>query len=136
MSFSEPLHSPRVVRELLERHGLKPTRSLGQNFLVDGNILSIIVEAGGALAGRDVYEVGPGLGVLTRALAETGARVTSVEKDERLRPALAETLAGLDNARVVFADALEYPWEDAPAGSRFVGNLPYYVSTAILTRLL
>jgi 16S rRNA (adenine1518-N6/adenine1519-N6)-dimethyltransferase len=132
----EPLYSPRVVRALLERHGLKPTRSLGQNFLVDGNVLERIVEAGGARSGRVVYEVGPGLGVLTRALAQTGASVTAVEKDERLRPVLEETLSGLDNVRLVFGDALDYHWEEIPHGSLLVANLPYYVSTAILTRLL
>ena len=60
------LYSPRTVRELLLRHGLRPTKSLGQNFLIDGNILRLIAEAGGAEAGTDVLEVGPGLGVLTR----------------------------------------------------------------------
>lgn len=130
------LYSPRVVRELLDRHGLRPTRSLGQNFLVDGNILRFIVEVGGARSGENVYEIGPGLGVLTRALAQTGARVTTVEKDERLRGVLNETLSGLDNVRVVFKDALEFPWRHVPEGSVLVANLPYYISTAILQRLL
>lgn len=131
-----PLHSPRVVRDLLERHGLRATRGLGQNFLVDGNVLRGIVEAGGAAPGRSVLEVGPGLGVLTRALAETGASVTAVEKDERLRPALAETLAGLDDLRLVFEDALDFDLESLPADSLLIANLPYYVSTAILTRAI
>jgi 16S rRNA (adenine1518-N6/adenine1519-N6)-dimethyltransferase len=149
------LYSPRVVRELLGRHGLRPTKSLGQNFLVDGNTLRYIVEAGlagSAVAGlaespdpassgaeypeAGVYEVGPGLGVLTRALAETGAKVTTIEKDERLKPVLAETLSGLDNVRVVFKDALEFPWPHVPEGSVLVANLPYYISTAILQQIL
>lgn len=152
---SDALYSPRVVRDLLGRHGLRPTKSLGQNFLVDGNTLRYIVEAGlardpvaglanGAAAGpahasgalENVYEVGPGLGVLTRALGETGARVTSIEKDERLRPVLEETLSGLDKVRVVFKDALEFPWRHVPEGSVLVANLPYYISTAILQQLL
>ena len=131
-----PLFSPRVVRELLARHGLRPTKSLGQNFLVDGNTLRAIVEAGGVGAGSSVYEIGPGLGVLTRALAETGASVTSVEKDERLRPALEETLAGCGNVRLVFRDALEFPWRHVPEGSLLVANLPYYISTALISRVL
>ncbi len=144
---SEALYSPRVVRELLGRHGLRPTKSLGQNFLVDGNTLRYIVEAGlagsAAASSSDtaspdagVYEVGPGLGVLTRALAETGAKVTTIEKDERLKPVLQETLSGLDNVRVVFQDALEFPWPHVPQGSVLVANLPYYISTAILQQIL
>jgi 16S rRNA (adenine1518-N6/adenine1519-N6)-dimethyltransferase len=158
-TVTDALYSPRVVRELLGRHGLRPTKSLGQNFLVDGNTLRYIVEAGlasGAAAGlasnaaagsseagsgdaradAGVYEVGPGLGVLTRALAQTGAKVTTIEKDERLKPVLEETLAGLDNVRVVFKDALEFPWQHVPEGSVLVANLPYYISTAILQQLL
>lgn len=158
---SDVLYSPRVVRELLGRHGLKPTKSLGQNFLVDGNTLRYIVQAGLARgdaagltasteaglaggagmgleagAGKTVYEVGPGLGVLTRALAQTGVKVTTIEKDERLKPVLTETLAGLENVRVVFKDALEFPWQHVPEGSILVANLPYYISTAILQQLL
>ena len=145
------LYSPRVVRDLLERHGLRPTKSLGQNFLVDGNTLRFIVQAGlekNPLANNtvpdsvanavsdNVYEIGPGLGVLTRALAETGVKVTTIEKDERLRGVLEETLSGLDNVRVVFKDALDFPWQHVPEGSLLVANLPYYISTAILQRLL
>jgi 16S rRNA (adenine1518-N6/adenine1519-N6)-dimethyltransferase len=133
---TQTLYSPRVVRELLTRHGLRPTKSLGQNFLIDGNILRFMVEAGGATPGANVYEVGPGLGVLTKALSETGASVISIEKDERLQPVLEETLAGLSNVRVVFKDALEFPWHHAPEGSILVANLPYYISTAIISKIL
>nr|WP_246351055.1 16S rRNA (adenine(1518)-N(6)/adenine(1519)-N(6))-dimethyltransferase RsmA [Deinobacterium chartae] len=129
------MYSPRVVHDLLGRYGLRPTKSLGQNFLIDGNVLRLIVEAGGAAPGTDVYEVGPGLGVLTRELARSGARVTTLEKDERLRPVLEETLAGTD-VRVIFGDALEFDWSSAPAGSLLIANLPYYISTAILTRVM
>jgi len=129
------LYSPRTVRELLERHGLRPTKSLGQNFLIDGNILRLIAEAGGAGEGVDVLEVGPGLGVLTRELAERGSRVTTLEKDERLQGVLAETLAGLD-VRVVWGDALDFDYASLPAGTRVIANLPYYISTALLTRFM
>lgn len=129
------LYSPRTVRELLERHGLRPTKSLGQNFLIDGNILRLIAEAGGAEAGISVLEVGPGLGVLTRELAERGATVTTLEKDERLKGVLAETLAGLD-INIVWGDALDYDYASLPAGTRVIANLPYYISTALLTRFM
>ena len=124
------------MRDLLERHGLKPTRSLGQNFLVDGNLLRLIVASACVTPDSTVLEVGPGLGVLTAAIAATGARVTTVEKDVRLAPALLETLGRLDNVKVIFEDALSFDLSDLPAGSIFVSNLPYYVSTAILTRML
>lgn len=130
-----PLYSPKTVRELLARHGLRPTKSLGQNFLIDGNILRAIAEAGGAGPGETVYEVGPGLGVLTREIAARGARVVALEKDERLKPALAETLAGLD-VELVWGDALKYDFTTAPPGSRVIANLPYYISTALLTRFM
>lgn len=130
-----PLYSPKVVQELLQRYGLRPTKSFGQNFLIDGNILRLIVETGGAASGTTVYEVGPGLGVLTRALVETGARVTSIEKDEYLREVLAETLNGLD-LRLVWGDALTFDWAAAEEGSLLIANLPYYVSTAILSLVM
>jgi 16S rRNA (adenine1518-N6/adenine1519-N6)-dimethyltransferase len=135
---SEPLYSPRVVRALLAKHGLRPTKSLGQNFLIDGNVLRNIVQVGleGATGSPNVYEVGPGLGVLTRALAETGANVISIEKDEHLRGVLETTLEGLENVRVVFKDALEFPWHHAPKGSLLVANLPYYISSAIIAKIL
>lgn len=147
---SEPLYSPRVVRALLARHGLRPTKSLGQNFLIDGNVLRHIVHVGLEQVGLEqanlegvpisvpinVYEVGPGLGVLTRALAETGANVISVEKDEHLRGVLETTLKGIPNVRVVFKDALEFPWHHAPEGSLLVANLPYYISSAIIAKIL
>ncbi len=141
--MSEPekinLSSPRQVRELLERHGLKPQKKFGQNFLIDANILGQIVAAGKLQPADHVYEVGPGLGALTRALAEqlnnAGTNLTSVEKDVRLAPALKESLVAI-NASVVFADALEFDWHTAANDSVFVANLPYQISTAILTKLL
>ena len=129
------LYSPRTVRELLERHGLRPTKSLGQNFLIDGNILRLIAEAGGADRGVNVLEVGPGLGVLTRELAERGATVTALEKDERLKGVLAETLADL-GVNLVWGDALDYDYASVPAGTRVIANLTYYISTALLTRFM
>ena len=134
---TEPLklYSPRTVRGLLSRHGLRPTKSLGQNFLIDGNILRLIAEVGGADRGVNVLEIGPGLGVLTRELAERGATVTTLEKDERLKDVLAETLDGL-NVKIVWGDALDFDYASLPMGTRVVANLPYYISTALLTRFM
>ena len=129
------LYSPRTVRELLARFELRPTKSLGQNFLIDGNILRLIAEAGGAAAGVSVLEVGPGLGVLTRELARRGASVTTLEKDTRLRPVLEETLSG-SGVNIVWGDALDFDYAVLPAGTRVIANLPYYISTALLMRFM
>lgn len=130
----QPLYSPRVVRELLSLYNLMPTKSFGQNFLIDGNILKRIVEAAQIVPGDAVYEIGPGLGVLTQALAGTGAKVTSIEKDERLKPVLGQTLEGL-GVHLHWGDCLEFPWDQVPEGSLLVANLPYYISTAILSQI-
>lgn len=130
-----PLYSPARVKELLTRHGLRPTKSLGQNFLIDGNILRAIAEAGGAAPGVPVLEVGPGLGVLTREIASRGAQVTALEKDERLKPVLAETLAGTD-VQVVWGDALDFDYASLPDGTRVIANLPYYITGVLLSRFM
>ncbi|WP_102125457.1 16S rRNA (adenine(1518)-N(6)/adenine(1519)-N(6))-dimethyltransferase RsmA [Deinococcus planocerae] len=130
-----PLYSPARVRELLTRHGLRPTKSLGQNFLIDGNILRLIADAGGAAPGVPVLEVGPGLGVLTREIASRGAHVTALEKDERLRPVLAETLTGL-GVNVVWGDALDFDYAGLAPGTRVIANLPYYITGVLLSRFM
>ncbi len=129
------LTSPSRVRELLERYGLHADRRLGQNFLVDAGLLNLIVRTAAPAPGQAVWEVGPGLGTLTRALAARGARITAIEKDTRLRPLLEETLAGLE-VDLRFQDALEFDWGSVPAGSLFVSNLPYNVATPLLSELL
>lgn len=134
-SSSTPLYSPARVHELLKRHGLRPTKSLGQNFLVDGNILRAIAEAGGAASGANVLEVGAGLGVLTHEMASRGAQVTCLEKDERLKPVIAETLAGL-NVRMVWGDALEFDYNTLPTPTRVIANLPYYITGPLLSRFM
>jgi len=129
------LTSPSRVRQLLERHGLYADKRLGQNFLVDAGLLDLIVRTAAPKPGQQVWEVGPGLGTLTQALADAGARVAAVEKDERLRPVLQETLAGRD-VELHFGDALEFDWQSVPKGSLFVSNLPYNVATPLLSQLL
>jgi 16S rRNA (adenine1518-N6/adenine1519-N6)-dimethyltransferase len=135
ISSWQDLTSPRVVRELLERHGLRADKRFGQNFLVEAGYLRRIIDAVGFRPGEQVYEVGPGLGTLTRALAEAGAKVTTVEMDRRLEPVHAETLAHL-LVEVVWGDALEFDWKSVPPGSLFAGNLPYNIATPLVTKLL
>lgn len=129
------LTSIRTVKDLLERHSLRAEKRFGQNFLVEPNYLRRIVEAVGLGLGERVYEVGPGLGTLTKALAEAGAEVISLEMDRRLEAVHAQTLAGLP-VKVVWGDALEFDWKSVPEGSLFAGNLPYNIATPLITRLL
>lgn len=128
------------LRDVIARHGLWARKSLGQNFLLDGNVLAKIVRGAGVAPGSDVYEVGPGPGGLTRALLQAGARVVAVERDERCLAALAELHAGFEGQLTVIAgDALaqDEPTLFAP-GSRpaVVANLPYNIGTALLVRWL
>jgi 16S rRNA (adenine1518-N6/adenine1519-N6)-dimethyltransferase len=137
------LLTPATVRALLDAHDLKPSRALGQNFLADPNTARRIVrlagEGGGAtLAGRSVVEVGPGLGSLTLALADAGARVVALELDRHLVPILTGVTAGLD-VRVVHGNALSVEWPQLLDGARawsMVANLPYNVAVPVLLRSL
>ncbi len=128
------------LREVIARHGLAARKSLGQNFLLDGNLLDRIARVPGDLAGATVYEVGPGPGGLTRALLRAGARVVAVERDDRALPALAELAeaagsdAGGPRLRVIAADAMAVDAAAlAGAGAHIVANLPYNIGTALLT---
>ncbi len=117
--------------------GLPPARKqLGQNFLVDPNIVRKIVEAAALRPDDVVLEIGPGRGALTRALCEAAARVVAVEIDRGLCAYLRETLADCPNLELHQADALEWPFDRLPPNSVVVANLPYYVSTPLLCRLL
>ena len=124
--------------DLLERHGLNPSRALGQNFLVDPNMVRRIVRLSGVAAGDPVVEIGAGLGSLTLALAEVGAVVTAIEIDRYLLPALREVTADLD-VTVVEADAMALDWDDLLAAHErwsLVANLPYNVATPLVCDLL
>ena len=126
------------LREVIARHGLSASKALGQNFLLDGQLLDRIARVPGDLAGHRVYEVGPGPGGLTRALLGRGAEVVAVERDRRCLPALAEVSSAANGRlRVIEGDALEVDEvTEAGAGAHIVANLPYNVGTALLVRWL
>ncbi len=127
------------LREVVQRHGIAPKKSLGQNFLFDLNLASRIARAARPLAGVTVFEVGPGPGGLTRALLALGAaRVVAVERDERAIAALREVAAHYPGRlEVVAADALGYDPRPLLAGpARIVANLPYNIATALLVSWL
>ena len=130
------------IRALLEKHGFRFSKSLGQNFLTAAWVPEDIAEAAGLDEQTGVLEIGPGVGCLTRELSRRAGKVVSVELDRSLRPVLAETLTGCENVEVVFGDILK---QDLPAlldelmpGLRHVvcANLPYNVTTPVLTALL
>ena len=128
------------------KYGVRPSKSLGQNFIKDRNVLERIVEGAGIGADDMVIEIGPGLGVLTAKLAEAAACVTAVEIDSRLIPVLEETLAGYGNVRIINSDILKTDIgqliDESRADGLFsgkvhvVGNLPYYITTPIIMKLL
>jgi 16S rRNA (adenine1518-N6/adenine1519-N6)-dimethyltransferase len=126
------------LREVINRHGLNASKALGQNFLLDEQLLDRIARVPGDLAGARAYEVGPGPGGLTRALLRAGANVTAVERDRRCLPALAELdVAFPGKLRVIEGDALQIDEAaEAGRGGHIVANLPYNVGTALLVRWL
>jgi 16S rRNA (adenine1518-N6/adenine1519-N6)-dimethyltransferase len=127
-----------TLREALEAHGLWAKKAFGQHFLLDLNVTRKIARLAQVGAGDHVIEVGPGPGGLTRALLETGARVTAIEKDERFRPLLDEVAAVSPGLDVIFADALKADETAIAAGApaHLVSNLPYNVGTPLLIKWL
>jgi 16S rRNA (adenine1518-N6/adenine1519-N6)-dimethyltransferase len=126
------------LREVIARHGLQATKALGQNFILDRQLLARIAAIPGPLEGAMVYEVGPGPGGLTRALLDSGANVVAVERDRRCLPALAELEEMFDGRlRIISGDALAINERaEAGEGAHIVANLPYNVGTALLLRWL
>jgi 16S rRNA (adenine1518-N6/adenine1519-N6)-dimethyltransferase len=131
---------PKLPRlsDVIARHGLSASKALGQNFLLDENLLNRIAAVPGYLEGQHVYEVGPGPGGLTRALLRSGARVVAVERDRRCLPALAELGEAFPGMlRVIEGDALDIGIDQVlPDGGHVVANLPYNAGTALLVQWL
>ena len=130
--------SPQVTNHILHRFKLRADKKLGQNFLIDENIVRNIVTAA-ELSDKDtVLEVGPGIGTLTQGLAESGASVVAVELDKRLLPVLDTTLEGYDNVRIVNGDILQVDIMQTVGVDEFkvCANLPYYITTPIIFALL
>ena len=130
--------SPQVTQHILNRFKLRADKKLGQNFLIDENVVRQIVEAAELSEADTVLEVGPGIGTLTQGLAESKAQVVAVELDTRLLPVLATTLEGYDNVRVVHGDILKVNIMEEVGAPEFkvCANLPYYITTPIIFALL
>jgi 16S rRNA (adenine1518-N6/adenine1519-N6)-dimethyltransferase len=132
--------SPAQLAEALKRHGVTLKKSLGQNFLIDENILKKIASISGAGAGAACLEVGPGAGALTQKLLDAGAHVAAVEIDSKLIPMLQEALEGR-NAEIIHQDILKADLRkiyDAHIREPFMvaANLPYYITSPVIMRLL
>lgn len=136
------LSNPAELKGVIEKHGFSFTKSLGQNFLIDGNILNTIAEKSGISKDMAVLEIGPGAGVLTRELAVRSKKTVAVEIDKALVPILNDTLSDLDNVKVINEDILkldlnelfETEFKDMPIA--VVANLPYYITTPVIMKLL
>lgn len=135
--------TPSRTKDILARHGFSFKKSLGQNFLIDPNILHRITETAGLTKKTGVIEIGPGIGALTEHLARAAGKVVAFEIDQRLLPILDETLAPYDNVKVIHGDVLKADVKQVVAEEfqgfdelMVVANLPYYVTTPIIMKLL
>ena len=127
------------LRDVLQKHGFQMKKQFGQNFLSDGNLLDSIVSASGVTKDTTVVEIGCGAGTLTRAIARQAKRVYAFDIDVKLQPVLAETLAGLENVEVIFRDfnKIDLKELEREIGEYVVvANLPYYITTPLVTKLL
>lgn len=128
------------TNEILNRYGIRLSKSLGQNFLTDANILRKIIDTAEVDKNDLVLEIGPGIGALTSCLAERAGRVVAVEIDRRLMAPLSETLKEYENVRLINADILKTDLWELTAGwngpLKVVSNLPYYITTPVIMKLL
>lgn len=141
--MQKDIATPIRTQEILKKYGFSFKKSLGQNFLIDPNILRNIVSHADLTKDSAAIEIGPGIGALTEHLARTAGKVIAFEIDQRLLPVLEDTLSPYDNVEVIHADILEANVQQIFADQlqnykdvMVVANLPYYVTTPILLKLL
>ena len=135
------LYQQSTIKEIGEKYGFKFSKNLGQNFLTDKNIIDKIIEGTGITEKDTVLEIGPGIGVITAEAAERGRRVIAVEVDSSLIPILEETLGEYSNVRIINEDVLKLDInriieEEQAEKVKIIGNLPYYITTPIIMKLL
>ncbi|WP_096203258.1 16S rRNA (adenine(1518)-N(6)/adenine(1519)-N(6))-dimethyltransferase RsmA [Bacillus sp. FJAT-45350] len=141
--MTKDIATPIRTKAILEKYKFKFKKSLGQNFLIDLNILDKIVTSAGVTESTGAIEIGPGIGALTEQLAKRAKKVVAYEIDQRLLPVLKDTLSPYDNVKIIHSDVLkadvrkmiEEEFADIDE-VRVVANLPYYVTTPILMKLL
>ncbi len=142
---SKKIATPSVTRSLMQAHQISAKKSLGQNFIIEPQVIANIVAAAGCDAQDLVLEIGPGLGSLTQALCAAAGQVIALEIDQSLLPALRQSLADCPNLLLLHADALQTDLQQLLAEHRAgnlrpgflaVANLPYYITTPLLLRFL
>lgn len=143
MTTHKDIATPSRTKEIMEKYGFSVKKSLGQNFIVDPNILSNIVAVANIDKNTNVIEVGPGIGALTEHLARASKEVIAFEIDNRLLPVLADTLSPYDNVSIVHSDVLKINLQktlpemiDLEEPLVVVANLPYYITTPIIMHFL
>ncbi len=141
--MEKDIATPIRTKAILDKYGFTFKKSLGQNFLIDTNILRNIISKAGITSQSGAIEVGPGIGALTEQIARTAKQVVAFEIDQRLLPILADTLSPYDNIKVIHQDILEADVSAVIAkhfqdveGVHVVANLPYYITTPIIMKLL
>lgn len=136
------LSSHRKTKEVVDKHGFKFSKSLGQNFLIDDNVIDRILDGARLSKGDKIIEVGPGIGTLTREMGRVADKVVAIEIDKTLIPILKDTLDEFENIEVINQDILKVNVEDLVkeklnGGSvKLVANLPYYITTPIVMKFL
>lgn len=143
MTTNKDIATPIRTKEILKKHGFSLKKSLGQNFIIDSNILTNIVHTAGLNKQTNVVEVGPGIGALTEHLARSSKEVIAFEIDDRLLPVLDDTLSPYDNVTIIHKDVLQANLKEILSGKvdlaeplMVVANLPYYITTPIIMYFL
>ncbi len=129
------LTSPKTIKEILQKHDLRPSKGFGQNFLIDRNVLDKIIREAGLNKNETVLEIGPGIGTLTSELAKNAKQVIAVEKDRNMCIVLKKTLEGADNITVLNEDILKFNFNSFP-DYKVVANIPYYLTSPLIRLLL
>ena len=138
----DKLYSPATVNKIMNKHHFKTSKKYGQNFLIDENIIHKIVDAVDIKDNDLVLEIGPGIGTLTAELAKRAGKVKAVEIDKKLVPILDENLAEFNNIKIINADILNtninemISDEEKYQSAKIIGNLPYYITTPIIMKIL
>ncbi|SEO92653.1 dimethyladenosine transferase [Amphibacillus marinus] len=143
MSKQKAIATPSQTKHYLGKYGFSFKKSLGQNFIIDVNVLKNIIQAAAVTDATGVIEIGPGMGALTEQLAQHAKRVVAFEIDQRLAPVLADTLSDYDNVSIIYQDILKADVQEIVQREfnreqpiKIVANLPYYVTTPIIMKLL
>jgi len=135
------LTSPKIIKDILNKYETRPSKGLGQNFLIDKNVLEKIIQAADIKPTDTILEIGPGIGALTQALAEKAGKVIAVEKDETMVKILTDVLSAsniknvqLVNADILKIDVLSFKFQ--ASGYKVVSNIPYYITAPLIRKFL